>query len=389
MSRALISLSLVLTLHLLLGCDTSGIHPIGQILDVTPNCDPLNDANHTTWLRTMQNSAGEPIGTEVLVFGFDPEAPPAPRGGSHCMQRIKVYRSTTTEGHFGVVNLSAVGEGTHTEGVRCSFPQEPGRNVLRRRGAQCYELGFHGYIDRQFSFAMSGDILEVSWAEDEADLLEEDFTDNVLRAPEMSDRVPAGTYRYMSVGDVVASINTTPTATLEDATAVFQLYNLALLTSQTRLAGFGSGGMTQYLNSTSAFVGLIGSEFTVNVVNVLNPRTTIHYASFQDLTGLIVGAPEGEDQITVVNAGGNGGMEGSLSYYLLADRTNPASAVEGDLDYSDVEINSGFGNAGTYHLTIDSAGATFDLPVADQIEYDETLPGFGHFDMSPILPVDL
>ena len=380
-------ITLALTLLALLGCDTSGIHPIGQDLDVTPNCDPSNDANHTTWLRTIENAAGDPIGTEVLVFGFDPEA--GGGSGSHCMQRIKVYRSTTTEGHFGEMRFTAAGRGTHTEAVRCSFPQEPGRNVLRRRGARCYELEFRGYIEREFSFAMDGEILEVTWPEAEAELLEEDFADGVLRAPEMAERLPAGTFRYKAVGDVVASINTSATATAADARAVFQLYNIALLTSQTRLAGFGSGGMTQYLNITAPFVGLINSEFTVNVMTPLNPRTTIRYASFQDLSGLIVGAPEGENQITVVNAGGNGGMEGSLSYYLLTDPRDPASAVTGDLDYESVEINSGFGNAGTYHLTIDSAGMTFDLDVDAQVGYDAAVPGYGNFDMSAVLPANL
>lgn len=383
------SLALTITLLALLGCDTSGIHPIGQELDVTPNCDPMNDANHTTWLRTIQNSAGEPIGTEVLVFGFDPEAASVPSTGSHCMQRIKVYRSTTTEGHFGEVSLTGAGRGTHIEAVRCSFPQEPGRTVLKRRGARCYELDFRGYVERDFSFAMDGEILEVTWPDDEAELLEEDYTDGVLRAPEMAERLPAGTYRYKAVGDVIASLDTSSTATEADARAVFQLYNIALLTSQARLPAFGSGGMTQYLNITAPFVGLINSEFTVNVVTPLNPRTTIRYTSFQDLSGLIVGSPEGENQITVVNIGGNGGMEGSLSYYMLRDPRDPASAVEGDLDYRSVEINEGFGNAGTYHLTIDSAGRTFDLDVDAQIGYDETLPGYGNFDMSAVLPVDL
>lgn len=384
----------LLVLLLAVGCDRSGIHPIGEVLDITPNCDPMNDAENTTWLRTMVDDMGQPIGTELVVLGFDPTAASVPDMGKHCMQRIKVYRSTTTEEHLGVVTLNGAGSGIHTEGVHCDFPIEPQHQIFTvkgtpRRGAQCYDLSYRGLVQTPFTFAMaSGNILEVTWGADEPPTLPEDLEpDGVnLRAPEMGDRIAAGTYRYQQVGDLLATLDT---STMAGAEGVFQLFNIALLASQSRLAGFGSSGMTQYLNTTSTFVGLISSSYTVHVENFSMPRTTIRYTQFEDLTGLIIGSAAGDDQITTVNTSANGGMEGALSFFLLRDRTTPSSAITGALDYADVQIISGFGSAGTYHLTIDEASTTYDLDVDTMIGYDNTLPGYGKFDLSPILPSSL
>jgi len=383
---------LALLLLLAVGCDQSGIHPLGQVLDITPTCDLLNDAENTTWVRTMVNAMDEPIGTEVVVFGFDPSA--APAVGQHCMQRIKIYGSTTTEEHLGVVNLTGAGAGTHVEAVHCDFPIEPSRPIFStsgtlRRGARCIDLNFRGTVSTDFTFSVaSGNILEITWPTDEVAPVEEDYLPNSteLRAPEMAERVAAGTYRYQEVGDLLSTLDT---STMGGAVGVYQVFNVALLASQARLAAFGSSGMTQYLNTTSPFEGLISSEYTVNVVNFAMPRTTIRYAQFEDLTGLIIGSPTGDEQITIVNTNGNGRMEGALEYVLLRDRNNPSTAITGNLDYIDVEIISGFGAGGTYHLTVDESGMVFDIDVVSVIGYDDTLPGYGNFDLSAILPPTL
>ena len=381
------SLALVLALvAATVGCDTSGIHPLGKPLDITPVCDPLADADHTTWYRTMVNGSDEPIGTEIVLLGFDPNA--APTTGSHCMQRIKIYRSTTTEEHLGRVELTGPGAGTHTEEVRCTFPQQPGVGVLNRRGAECFDLSYRGLIESGFTFAMSaGNILEITWAEDEAPLLEEDFKSGNILAPEMLERVAAGTYRYMEVGDLLASLDL---ATMEGAVGAFQVYNTALLSSQARLAGFGSGRMSRYNNLTSSFVGLVRNDYTVRVENIASmPRTTISYQDFEELTGLVVGSDTRDDQVTVVNFSGNGGMTGAVNFYLRRDRIDASSAVVGSLDYIDCIVSNGFGSGGSYILYLEEPDMTFVLDVAAVIGYDDTLPGYGNFDMSPILPPTL
>ena len=380
------------------GCDRSGIHPIGQIADSTVRCD--EDTPTSTWLRSMVDTSGEVVGTEVLLLGWRPQDP-ADQGidtelesTERCMARIKVWGSTTTEEHNGEVTLSGDGNGVMSEIQHCSFHIQPGLNVLKRRGARCADLAANDAVEEiPFSFQMSGSVLEMTFPEAESEVFDDDLDKSGdPLTEEIAYRIPAGTYRYMNANELAGDLQARredPGIDLE----IWRLFHLSLVTSQARLGGFGSGSMTQYVGSKTEFVGLVAAEFSVVVKNPLNPRTTITYTEMQDFAGFILGTLEGDEQITTVDLGGNGGMEDWVSFELQSTIGQSESAITGRVLYDMTIVNRGFGNEGNFELTVDGSSyssAPRLIDVDGAMGFDETLPGNGHFRFNPaVLDPDL
>jgi hypothetical protein len=178
----------------------------------------------------------------------------------------------------------------------------------------------------------------------------------------------AGTY----VG-FAASLRNLGTATQISAACAFFIPNLAVMTSEIRIIGFGGGAMIQYRNS-SDFVGTVAGKVTVSVrvPNLPTPSsnvtTTISYSGFQDFGAVTLDGP----QITDTTLSANGHMSGVLRFALAPAPLDPSGAttvIQGSIDYGSVDpsnavqIKGGNPVGGSYLMSIDGGASNVLVPV--------------------------
>lgn len=145
------------------------------------------------------------------------------------------------------------------------------------------------------------------------------------------------------------------TATERDAACAFQIFNLAIRSSEARIIGFGGPGMTQYLHSET-YVGTVAGSVRVSLSGGLSgSTTTIAYSGFEDFGGVRVSGP----QVTSADSGGDGHMSGTMTFTIMPMPMDPAAAstITGTVDYGGIRISNGNASGGAYLSSIDG-GAT-------------------------------
>lgn len=315
---------LLLVAFLLVGCDKSGIHPLGNERD---NLGPCTSAT-STWLRST------PTGTEIFLIGeagLDSSGNPTPR----CFARGFVEHDSATHFEFGTFAGDATG-GTFTYTAEYDFRYQPETPLLQRQGSRRtdHEPG----IDIAIATTLDGPELLLTYAGTE--------------------------HRYRSMLDVIDAVDAD---TQEGAEDLFRLYNLPLFTSQVRILGFGSSGMTQYLNQTAVFAGTIENYLTVRVEDIFNPKTDIFYIDFMDLTGIA------HDGLIHADVGlsGSGKNAGEVAFRMDGN----TARIRGVVNYEDLEIERGVAGGGTYTMTVDGAGSyVLSYTFAADIDLRNLLP---------------
>lgn len=163
---------------------------------------------------------------------------------------------------------------------------------------------------------------------------------------------------YVGLTEAMRVLGTT---TARDAACAYQMFSLAIQSSEVRIIGFGGAGMTQY-QRPETYVGTVAGTVRVAMTGTTTVTTTITYAGFQDQGGIVVDGP----QVTTSSWGGDGHMAGVMSYTLTPLPVDPASAVTltGTLDYGGagnpadaVQITNGNTSGGVYVSTL-SGGVT-------------------------------
>lgn len=293
---------------------------VGQKLDVT---SPI--AGGETWIAAS--------GTEIrlLVLG------PAAEGGAP-------FAFSALEMPISAGTSASTLQGTWTAGadaatlqvrLQYTLPDERGTSLLRRRGA--YREDVHRTV---------------------ALTATRDGTRLVLGGD------PALSGTYLLLRDALGRL---AAATGRDAACAFQIANLGIRTSEVRIIGFGGPGMTQYQTSAT-YGGTLAGALRVSEEGFLDNTTTISYAGFEDVGGVVV---DGE-QITDANSSGDGHMAGTMSFALtpLAADGTAGAPVTGRIDFggagvpSDaVQISNGNANGGVYVVTLDGGGAARVSPI--------------------------
>jgi hypothetical protein len=319
------------------GCDTSGIHALGRLRDPLVPCvaDPSGLAVTTsTWLRST------PDATELLLLGRRVATEVVMPDHPACFAHAVFAHDGSTTIAFGSYALDAAGMGQATHVLDYTLAYQPERSILERDGAVRTDLPTP--IDDPLTIALDHDHLEVTLAD--------------------------ASMRLTAISDVVGAIDLTKPGGADD---LFRLYDLPQLTSQTRLLGFGSGAMTQYVGTDAKFGGMIRDDFTVNVESLLSPNTTIAYHQLEDLTGIVVDG----DQRTNVDTHGNGAMDGSLGFLMHGpgDRV-----IRGHVSYAGLKIGNGLASGGSYALSIDG----------DPTSYSVSYQVGTQLDLRTVLPVD-
>ncbi len=155
----------------------------------------------------------------------------------------------------------------------------------------------------------------------------------------------AGSYRTL--------VSRTAAVSGTDATSpacAFHLANLAVESSEVRIPGFNSPGLTQYLNREEPFLGILSGTVTIGLVGLFSPVSTIRFANYADFEGVVLNG----EQISSTDTSGNGGMSGVLGFRIERQGLPP---LEGSVDYREVKLTGG-NESGDYLVTLDGGTET-------------------------------
>ncbi len=307
----------------LLGLALGGCGPyaeLAQTLDVG-----ATSAGGQAWISASGTQA------RVLLLG-----PPDPAGGPAAF----AFTSMSLPIAAGTAVWSAQGEWTGAatdpsitlrERLLYRMDDERGTPLLQRHGATRTD------VDRSLSFGQSraGGRLVLT-----------------------GDASIAGT--YLLLPDALARLGS---SSATDAACAFHLANLAVLSSQVRIIGFGSAGMTQY-KTPASFRGTVAGRVDVSVSGTFSATTDITYVQFSDFPGVRIDGT----QTTHVNASGDGSMSGTVALALLP--SPPASELDGTISYGSaadpgdaIQISNGSPSGGNYVVNLAGGGSAKVSPV--------------------------
>src|SRR5262249_10147203 len=144
------------------------------------------------------------------------------------------------------------------------------------------------------------------------------------------------------------------TGTDASATAcAFHVANLAVESSQARVPGFNSPGMTQYGGGDTPLSGILSRGLTPHPARGLNPGRKLTYASYADFEGVLLDGA----QVSSTNASGDGALSGLVRFRV--DRAG-LPPLEGAIDYGQITLTGG-NESGNYLVTLDG-GTTVPVP---------------------------
>jgi hypothetical protein len=285
---------------------------VGQKLDVAETF-----ASGETWISY--------VGTEIhlLVLGRD-------RGGAPIGFALSSFDVSETAGVSGRMLRGTWSEASGTlrlaERLEYTMPDERDKGLLNRAGSQRND------VDRSLvlsaartptTLALGGD---AAWA---------------------------ATYALLP-----AALANLGTATADDAACAFHLANLAVMTSQVRIIGFGGPGMLQYHNPQD-FVGTL-SGFVHVKTGVPSP-TDITFDGYSDFSGVEL------DGLQHTNAGlsGDGDMAGTVDFTFRPDGAPPihGTILYGDGGPDSLQIKNGIAVSGHYLVTFDDGVSAKVSPV--------------------------
>jgi len=155
---------------------------------------------------------------------------------------------------------------------------------------------------------------------------------------------------YFTLLSRTALLNGTDATTTACA---FFLANLAVESSEARIPGFNSAGMTQYLNRQEPFEGILHGSVTVGLVNLFSPVVTFTYSDYADFEGVTLNGV----QVSSTNSSGDGALSGVVGFRIDRKDLPP---LDGQVDYRAVSLTGG-NESGNYMVRLD--GGT-EVPVA-------------------------
>jgi hypothetical protein len=175
------------------------------------------------------------------------------------------------------------------------------------------------------------------------DLIRLDVTRTAGRLTLAGDELVAGTYVPMA-----EALGHLGKSTASDAACAYHVANLAVMTTQVRIIGFGGPGMLQY-RSPETFDGTLAGSVRVAMSGGLtSPDVDIAFAALSDFPGVQLD----QGQRTRTDAGGNGRTEGTVRFTIQPTPGDATSAITGAILY-DLQITDGYAAGGQYTVTMD------------------------------------
>lgn len=311
MRRALLGVAVLLGVGML-AC-------LGPYPNVAETLDGVDLVNGTSYIALDAGAA------RILILApFDGgRTAPFTRIDEHQPRAVQTLQGTYSGDATNALNV------TFSSTTLFSLPDEASKPVSDRRGASRTQLSpprqSNAHIDTS--------------------------TDRVLDLSGSAD--VAG--HYLTLLDRTALLAGTDATTTACA---FHLANLAVESSEARIPGFNSPGLTQYLNREEPFEGILSGSVTIGLVGLLSPVTTNTFRNYADFEGVVLDGV----QVSSTDTGGNGTLSGVLGFRIGRAGLPP---LEGAVDYRAVTITGG-NESGNYLVTLDG-GQTYPVPTGHRI----------------------
>ncbi len=282
---------------------------VGQKLDVA-----MTFASGETWIAYRGTNI------HLLVLGHDRDGKPS----GFTLSTFDVSETAGVSGDTleGTSWSEQGGTLRLTARLEYSMPDERAKDLLKREGSQRHD------VDRTVVLSVDRAPTTLAIAGD-----------------------PAWDGTYALLPAALANLGTSTEA--DDACA-FHLANLAVMTSQVRIIGFGGPGMLQYHSGDGQdFVGTLSGD-----VRVKSLPTDITFTTFADFAGVELDGTQHTD----VGFSGEGFMSDTIAFTFRPELGGAAlPAIHGTLDYGNgsdaIHIQNGTANGGHYLITFES-GAT-------------------------------
>jgi len=123
-----------------------------------------------------------------------------------------------------------------------------------------------------------------------------------------------------------------------------QMYELTIITSQTKIEGFGGMGMIQYLGRTVAFKGIRVGTFELTSEGAFSNTTDFNYKGYSDYQGLTIHGLQRSQSGT----SGDGNMSGTVDFTLVGSQT-----WTGSVNYDAIVLDDTLPKGGVYLIKFD------------------------------------
>lgn len=150
------------------------------------------------------------------------------------------------------------------------------------------------------------------------------------------------------------------------ALSLIRLFNASVLSAQARVVGFGTAAMLEY-TTPGVFGATLNGTVTVELRDLLRPKTSFDYDNFSDFSGLTLDGVQTSD----TSFSGEGFSFGVVRM-VVRRRADPTAVLVVDIDYGESDgsagliIDGGEAAGGFYEVTVD--GETTRIPW-EQLEF--------------------
>jgi len=165
---------------------------------------------------------------------------------------------------------------------------------------------------------------------------------------------------FVSFPQALANLKATNQA---EADCLLRVYDLTVISSETRILAFNGPSIIQYTNPAS-FNGVLSGDINISVESLFNPNVTLTYQDFSDFSGFVLNGV----QYTNTDLSGNGHVSNKVSFSMTRpspDGGAPQSVIAGVVGYGNADgsppsilISAGTPTGGAYTLDLDG-GASF------------------------------
>ncbi len=146
-------------------------------------------------------------------------------------------------------------------------------------------------------------------------------------------------------------------ATQDDAACAYYVANLAVMTAQVRILGFGGPLMLQYRSPESFEGTLSGNVHVAMSGSLMSPDVDITFDGYSDFGGVQLDGT----QRTHTDADGNGTTQDTVRFRFQPGTTAPP--LTGSVLY-DLVITNGFASGGHYDIAVDGGASGTTDPVS-------------------------
>ena len=131
----------------------------------------------------------------------------------------------------------------------------------------------------------------------------------------------------------------------ERAKQYMHIHEHTILTSQTKIDGFGGMGMAQYINRTVAFNGIRTGTFELTSEGLLDNESSFEFKSYSDYQGLTLQGLHRSNTDT----SGKGSMSGTVTFTLEGS----SDTWTGSVNYDAINLTDTLPTGGYYLIIFD------------------------------------